>query len=125
MGGTALLMKPLPPFVADFAYKSVLQKLDIDGSLTSREQLDKLMSISTEDILAKVTPDVPLFPIIDGDVITSPAEFSPFESPSKLPKSWPGVEWCKRVMLGDCQFDVSPGCAWLSNFSLTTCRVEF
>ena len=114
MGGTSLLMKPLPPFVAEPTYQAVLSNLGIDASLSPQDQLEKLLSTSSDDILSKIGSDVPLLPVLDGDVITSSPNFKQFESPSELRGILPGARWCRRVMLGDCQHDVS-----LSQFAST------
>lgn len=98
MGGTPLLMKPLLPAVADHIYLSVLEKLGISAS-TSKERLEALLTTSTEDVLGKVPPSLPLLPIVDGDIVQAPASFATYGNNSTM-------QTCGPLLIGDCGFDV-------------------
>ncbi|KAI0121271.1 Alpha/Beta hydrolase protein [Xylariales sp. AK1849] len=104
MGGTSLLMKPLPPQIADVTYSSVLKIVGVNDAMTPKEQLKGLLNVNPETFLSSVGPDVPLLPIIDGDIITSKVTFAQWTG-SDSSGSVPGTAWCRRVMLGDCQND--------------------
>lgn len=114
MGGTSILMKPLPPFVAEAAYQQVLSKLDIDPGLTATEQLEQLIKTPPMEVLKNIGPDVPLLPVLDGDVIPSTLNFSSWTASDRAVEI-PGTDWCSRAMLGDCQFDVSKPHLWLQS----------
>ncbi|KAF2843909.1 alpha/beta-hydrolase [Plenodomus tracheiphilus IPT5] len=104
LGGTSLLMKPLPPFVADVIYSTILQKLQCDSSRPAEDQLASLLAVAPEAVLSTIGPDVPLLPLVDGDIITTNATFTQWGS-SDIATVVPGVEWCSRVLLEDCQND--------------------
>ena len=106
IGGTSLLMKPLPPVVAEYVYESVLNKLEIDTSLSPAEQLLRLIETPPTRVLTNIAPDLPLLPVIDGTTIPSSLAFSSWNATDASSKA-PGTERCKRAMLGDCQYDVS------------------
>ncbi|KAK6064902.1 carboxylesterase [Seiridium cupressi] len=106
MGGTSVLMKPLPPFVAEATYENVLKKLEIDSGLSSTEQLKCLTEASPQTVLTSIGPDVPLLPVADGKVIPSIVTFSGWAAADPSAQL-PGTKWCHRAMLGDCQFDGS------------------
>lgn len=60
--------------------------------------------MAPETVLSIIGPDVPLLPVVDGDIITAKATFTQWGS-SDISSVVPGVEWCRRVLLGDCQND--------------------
>lgn len=117
MGGTSLLVEPLPSFVAEKTYESVLNKLGIDTGSSATEQLKRLIEIPPMTVLTNIDPDMPLLPVVDGDVIPSKLSFSSWAA-ADLSTQLPGTKWCTRAMMGDCQFDVSKLSFYLSIYSL-------
>ncbi|KAK6063704.1 carboxylesterase [Seiridium cupressi] len=103
MGGTALLMKPLPPQVTDATYAGVLKAVQVDEAASPQEQLKGLLSVAPETFLSAVGPDLPLLPAIDGEIITSEVSFSKWTD--SISSTAPGTSWCRRAMIGDCQND--------------------
>lgn len=103
MGGTALLMKPLPPAVHEMTYRTVLEKLGITAT-SAQERVEALLNVSVGDILAKLPPWLPLHPIIDGDIIPTTTLFNDIVNKQTL--SMPGKRWCKSLLIGDNQQDV-------------------
>jgi hypothetical protein len=57
-----------------------------------------------EDILAKIPPELPLHPVIDGALIPSVPTFS--DIVDKNTPTMPGKRWCKWLLIGDNQLDV-------------------
>lgn len=108
LGGTSLLMKPLPSFVYEATYKTVMENLGL-GSASASERVKALLEISPDELLAKTPPSLPLFPVCDGDLI--PVHNS-FEDIASQKQTLPGKLWCKSILIGDCQFDVSR-CWWM------------
>ena len=104
MSGTSLLMKPLPPFVADFGYTTVLKALNLDH-LTAAERVKALRSTPVEELL-KLPPTAPMLPMIDDDLIPSMVSFDQISTKGSDP-ALPGKRWCESLMIGDCKFDVS------------------
>jgi hypothetical protein len=105
MGGNSLLMKPLPLFVSEFAYSSVLKALDVD-KLPPEQHVQALMDVPAEEYLTKITPAIPLTPVLDGDIITSNVTYAQWGD-KEVARQLPGLKWCDSILIGDCQFDVS------------------
>jgi len=108
MSGTSLTMKPLPPPVSEFAYSSVIDMFGLKG-LSGSERIKALLELPAEKLLS-VPPNIPLMPVIDGDLIRNTLDFahvSSKEDSSEL--DMPGRKWCKDLLIGDCQFDGSIG----------------
>jgi hypothetical protein len=106
MGGTALLLKPVPYFVHDMTYQAVLKHLGITAD-TAEERVQALLKMPAAEIGAKLPPGLPLFPAIDNDLIPAPAEFSGIADPES--PALPGRTWCKALFIGDNQLDVRFG----------------
>jgi hypothetical protein len=102
MGGTPLLLKPLPPQAAESAYTAVVDKLGL-GAMDPEERIKALKETAPEVLLA-ATAALPMLPVIDGELITVPATFSQW---SFKEKPLPGTKWCESIMIGDCEMDVS------------------
>ncbi|KAK5054420.1 hypothetical protein LTR84_001310 [Exophiala bonariae] len=105
LGGTSLLMKPLPPFVADYAYKRVADALDL-GSMDAGERVKGLLEIPAEELLAKCTPDIPLLPVLDSPLLTSNVTHADWRN-GRARGRLPGLTWCESLLIGDCGFDGS------------------
>lgn len=107
MSGSSLMLRPLPPSVAEFAYASVLKALDIEN-LSGPERVKFLLESPIEKLIESIPPSIPLMPVIDGDLIPAVGTLSQISNKTNDP-TWPmpGRQWCKSLMTGDCQFDVS------------------
>lgn len=106
MGGTNLLMKPLPECVNEQNYGKVLDLLDL-RDLPAEIRVKALRDIPAEDILAVLPPDLVFLPTPGDDLdlpINTFEEIYLGESQGIL---HPGKLWCKQIMIGDCQMDVS------------------
>lgn len=103
MGGTLSLTPCLPCEVAESTYASVLQKLGIDD-LPPEERIKRLKVINRGDWVTKLRPGLPLSPV------AARSENKPPFHQVGVPEdaiSYPGNDWCPRIMLGDCEMDVS------------------
>lgn len=103
MGGTPTLIPRLPIEVAESTYVSVLEKLGIFED-SSEERIRKLKQTDREDWITKLGPGLALTPVADKDEKTAP--FYQIGTPENT-VSPPGSDWCRRIMLGDCEMDVS------------------
>lgn len=105
MGGTDLLMKPLPDFVTEGAYQTIVKRLGLDG-LSPSERVEALVQMESGKVLQNVLPSDPLMPSIGSELSlvahTYEAIYQGVQGPLKLP----GRSWCKQIMVGDCQMDV-------------------
>lgn len=102
MGGSPLLVKPLPPQVTESIYSAVTGKLGL-AAKSAEDRIKALKEVTFEDLLS-ATENLPLLPFIDGELITAPATYSRWSFQEKL---LPGTEWCESIMIGDCEMDVS------------------
>ena len=105
MSGTSLLLKPLPTFVADYSYVSVLESLGIEN-LSPADRIKALKGMEIDSFYSKVSPAVPLMPVIDNDIIPGTVDFSQISTKGSN-TSLPGKTWCEDILIGDCKFDVS------------------
>ena len=105
MSGTSLLIKPLPPFIADSGYTTVLKALNFDN-LSAADRITALLNTPIEEFL-KLPPTAPMLPMIDDDVIPGMLSFNQISTKGSDP-ALPGKGWCESLMIGDCKFDVSP-----------------
>lgn len=103
MGGTPTLIPRLPSEVAESTYSSVLEKLGISDA-SSEERIRRLKQTVREDWITKLGPGLALSPIADKDEGAAP--FYQVSVPANA-VSAPGSDWCRRIMLGDCEMDVS------------------
>lgn len=107
MSGSTLLVKPLPLPVSEFVYASVVKALDLEN-LSGPERVKAILEIPIKDLLEKIPPTMPLMPVVDGDIIPGVPTFSQISDKAEDPTyPIPGKQWCKSLMIGDCQFDVS------------------
>lgn len=103
MGGTPLLAKPVTTPITESIYSLVLDKLD----LTTKSPEDRVRTLITtkpEDLLEKLPPGLPLFPLVDGEVLSTPASFAQLSEKNGPP--FPGTKWCESIMIGDSELDV-------------------
>lgn len=103
MGGTPALIPRLPTEVAESTYTSVLEKLGITDD-SPAERIGKLKETDRADWVTKLGPGLALSPVADKD-----EKKAAFYQIGVLEEalSPPGSNWCPRIMLGDCEMDVS------------------
>lgn len=103
--GGSPLIQPIPLEVTEIAYSIAAKVLGID-SLSPADQVKSLLKIPAEEISAKLAGlPVPLSAALDGDVVRSKTTYTALANTPSLEKAFPGVEWCKTILLGDGQFD--------------------
>lgn len=103
MGGTPALIPRLPNEVAESTYASVLEKLGIADD-APEERIRRLIETGRQDWVAKLGPGLALSPVASRDEKKAP--FYQIGVPDQ-DTSPPGSDWCPRIMLGDCEMDVS------------------
>lgn len=106
MGGTNLLMKPLPEGVNEQNYDKVLHLLNLHH-LPAQERVKALRNMPAEDILAALPPGLPFLPTTGGDLDLPINNFEETYLGESQGIMHPGKSWCKEIMIGDCQMDVS------------------
>lgn len=94
----------LPHEVAENTYESVLDKLGLAG-LAAPERVERLKNTDREDWVTKLGPGLALGPVADKNENDPP--FYQFDTLEEGEAGPPGSDWCPRIMLGDCEMDVS------------------
>lgn len=105
MSGTPLFMQPLSFAAHEGVYNQVIDALGLTKSSVS-ERVRTLEQ--SGDILAKIPPNIPFLPAVDDEIIPGLHRFSEV-SKQAHDSEWqvPGRTWCKELLIGDCQMDVS------------------
>lgn len=107
MGGTNLLLKPLPQAVNEQVYEKVLHLLNLHD-LPAQDRVKALETMPAEKILASLPPEIPFLPSSGGDLDLPTNNYEEIYRGESGSLMHPGKSWCKQIMIGDCQMDVSP-----------------
>lgn len=102
MSGTPLMLQPLPLPVAEASYASIIQEFGLENA-SALGRVEKLRTSSPEDLVANTPGNVPLLPVLDGDIVPESTTFAKLASDDHA--NLPGFQWCKSLMIGDCQYD--------------------
>jgi len=97
MSGTPLMMKPLPPVVADNIYQTVIGVLGL-RDLPVAERISALSSMSSSEILSKLPPGLPFLAVLDGAVLQENVSFEKLRDSCKSSQ--------KKLLIGSCGMDV-------------------
>jgi carboxylesterase type B len=100
MSGTSLLMPLLPVPAAEAFYQQAMKALGLDAK-TSDERLKELSTMDAGELRSR-TLAVPQLPIVDESLSLASHNFADFPS-NKIKIA--GEQWCKSIMIGDCEFD--------------------
>lgn len=106
MGGTNLSMKPLPEIVNEQVYTQLLQLLNLKH-LPAESRVKELEVLPAEKIVASLSPGMPFLPSSGGDLNLPTNNFEEIYRGESGGVPHPGRSWCKQIMIGDCQMDVS------------------
>ncbi|KAG5803383.1 hypothetical protein H9Q74_011872 [Fusarium xylarioides] len=96
LSGNNLAVPSSTKHVAQDAYKSVLQCLGIEPTLSSEDQLRALIAVSPDDMLSKIPMSVPLQPVVETNELPS------FQSPET---HLPSAQHRPPLMIGSTDFD--------------------
>lgn len=104
MSGTFFLTEPLPYKLHEQNYAQAMAALGLSDA-SAEERLKVLLEIPGQELISKIPPSVQSAPAIDGDMVLSAATHSQIaDKNSTIPK---GKNWCKELMIGDAEMDVS------------------
>ena len=92
------------PEIQERTYQQVVSILGLE-SLSADERIKKLLTLPTDEVIAKLPPTVAFFPTIDGDIIPVRPTFTSVAD--KSDQSMPGKQWADALMIGNSEFDVS------------------
>ena len=104
MSGTFHLSEPLSYESHEQNYASAMSALGLSNA-TAEERLKVLLETPGDEIISKIPPSVQASPAIDGDMVLSvPRQAESADKDSAVPR---GKKWCKELMIGDAEADVS------------------
>lgn len=105
MSGTSLLRARRPELLEGSFGKIV----NIFGwqNLPPAEQVQKLLNVPMDELRAKVGRQVPIGPMVDEDIIPEVTTFQNLADDTEVKRVFPGIESCTKIIVGDCQMDVS------------------
>ncbi|KAL2839402.1 Alpha/Beta hydrolase protein [Aspergillus pseudoustus] len=106
MGGTNLLMQPLPHEVTEATYKTIVDRLGL-GALSPSDRVKALVQIDTQTLLLGVRPSDALSPSVGGVVDVKPHTYAEIYQGIAGALDLPGRKWCQEIIVGDCQLDAS------------------
>jgi hypothetical protein len=98
------MIKPMPTEATESNYTAVLQALGLEP-LPTEERIKGLLNVPPQELLAKVSPALPLGLLEDSDIVPGPLSFEALSSGQFSPL-FPGSTWCEDLLIGDCQLDV-------------------
>jgi carboxylesterase type B len=102
MSGTPLMLQALSPEVAEEACTPIMRDFGLEN-VSSEERIKALRTASPETLVSQTPMTVPLLPFLDGDIVTAQTTFAKLAT--KDHANLPGMQWCKHLMIGDCQHD--------------------
>ncbi|PCG94964.1 Carboxylesterase, type B [Penicillium occitanis (nom. inval.)] len=107
MSGTSLALPPISPEVAETAYALCLKTLGIQ-ELSETNRVRDIVHGPSPKLWTNIPAYIPLRPVIDNDIVFRGPTHEDFSSgPFQVEAVLPGVKWCRRVLIGDCQSDAS------------------
>lgn len=105
MSGTSLL-RPRSVEQAEKTFGYVAEVLGAKD-LPADKQIQRLLDIPQEEFTAKVGRKFTIGAIVKGDHIPKATTFESLSNEDSLLDLFPGIRRCKRIIIGDCQMDVS------------------
>ncbi|KAF2869112.1 carboxylesteras-like protein [Massariosphaeria phaeospora] len=106
MAGTPLMLKPLSLPRTEMTYGVIMEALGLETA-SAEDRIQRLLTITPDELVAKTPMAVPLGPFLDGDIIPSMTTFKALgDSSQNLESVAPGRQWCTELMIGDCKHDV-------------------
>lgn len=105
MAGTAF-SRPRRPEAVQKAYEALTKELGV-AKASPQEQMQTLLREAETGSLGAHSRKYNLGPTLDGDLVPEALVFRNQVEPEAALKTFPGLRYCRRILVGDCQFDVS------------------
>lgn len=122
MSGSSIL-GPRPSQAVAKSFHSLSEALgavDLDQS----RKLKVLLETPSEEFATRTNGKGVLGPVVDGSIIPGTTTYATLREEQDLKHLYPGSHCCKRFLIGDCEFDVSPIlCAWFEHVLTTSYRL--
>lgn len=104
MSGTSLL-RPRKPELLQKSFGRVAEILGV-ANLSPEEQIQKLLHISLDELRAKVGRQISMGPMVDSEMIPEMTTFEGLGDRKEVERVFPGMKYCRRIIMGDCEMDV-------------------
>ncbi len=76
--------------------------------LSPDDQVKRFLEVPKDEFATKLGRKIPVGPFMDGDLVRTPPTFADLlDKGHELAESFPALRHCRRVIMGDCQMDVS------------------
>lgn len=98
-------MGQLPVAIANDVSQGVLASLGHAG-ISSQGVIRALLEAPVEDFLTRISPGLPLFPVIDGDIIRKEVNVASLGDQGD--SIFPGAKRVDSILVVNSQLDVSP-----------------
>lgn len=121
MSGTYFLLRPLERNVQEESYNAAIAALGLEDK-TPKERIKALLETPAQELISKLPPSIPFIPAVDEDLIPHTLTFS--QTGDRDSKLLRGKNWCKDLMIGDAQVDVSIDLDPISNLLLMNHFIE-
>lgn len=105
MSGTSV-GRARPVGIADVTFEAFIKSFGAACD-TADEQLDILRNAQDDEITAHTRSNIATFPLMDGDIIPQITTYNSLSTAEEMQRTFPGIKKCERLLIGDCQMDVS------------------
>lgn len=99
-------MKPLSESVTESAYQTVVEALQL-GQLSPSDRIKGLLEVDVKRMLSSIPPTMQQLPTLGGELGIKEPTFAEVHQGLSGTSVLPSRSWCKEIMIGDCQMDVS------------------
>ncbi|KAJ5636954.1 Alpha/Beta hydrolase protein [Penicillium longicatenatum] len=103
MSGTSLLRARTPEML-EKSFARIADIFEIQD-LSPAEQVQRILEVPMSELTAKVGRQIPLGPMVDGDFIPEITTFKTLADDAEVKRLFPGIQHCRRIIMGDCQMD--------------------
>ncbi|EUC48463.1 hypothetical protein COCMIDRAFT_87292 [Bipolaris oryzae ATCC 44560] len=101
MSGTPLMLKPMSASAAEASYDSITKALGLEGTST-QERINRLLNISSEELVEKTPMTVPLIPFQDNNILPQTPTFTDLRNNNLSPLN---DTFCEELLIGSCAHD--------------------
>jgi hypothetical protein len=77
------------------------------GNVEPELQVRRIVETAKNPAIAHLGRKFGLGPVVDGNLVPAPTTHADLADQRKSLKLFPGMRHCKRILMGDCQMDVS------------------
>lgn len=106
MSGSSFV-RPRPLALLEQGFRLAAAELGAKD-LPPDEQVKRLRETPKDEFTAKLGRKIPVGPFVDDELVRAPLTYKELSNNGyDLAESFPALRHCKKVMMGDCQMDVS------------------